>query len=29
VTVAASLGAGASLDCSIYYNFLCELPRTP
>ena len=22
-------GAGASLNCSIYYEFLCELPRMP
>src|SRR5918995_7252899 len=29
VTVAASsdIGAGASLNCSIYYDFLCELLR--
>ena len=24
-----SIGVGASLKCSIFYNFLCELPRMP
>ena len=29
VVASSSMGVGASLNCSIYYNFLRELPRTP